>query len=284
VRHQRQLGIACLAVVALAYALACAAAPARADTITVHGTTSAPWLVDPTFFPRIGASGFAVDVNGSLEFSYSYDSTSEFSTGSFTIASFDAGGTLIGTLNLSPTTVVVRQNDNYLGATYDEYTAGAQWTVGGQLFQVLVDLVDRSGTALPSDPADYLNHLGVWNEPMFGIGVADASCDPNLCEGFISDVTSLSAVITPADTDGDGVSDASDKCPGSAAGPVNADGCSIAQLVPCAGPEGDGTWRNHGQYTSSVSKAADEFLNAGLITTAQRDAIVGEAASSPCGK
>ena len=61
-------------------------------------------------------------------------------------------------------------------------------------------------------------------------------------------------------------------------------GCGIDQLVPCAGPQSGGTWRNHGQYVSSVAKAAEECLEAGLITEGQKDAIISQAAQSSCGK
>jgi hypothetical protein len=97
-------------------------------------------------------------------------------------------------------------------------------------------------------------------------------------------VDSLQANVVP-DADGDGVPDSQDQCPNTPAGAVvDAYGCSIDQLVPCAGPVGGGVWRNHGQYVSAVRSVADAFLAAGLITTDQRDAIVQEAARSNCGK
>jgi hypothetical protein len=87
------------------------------------------------------------------------------------------------------------------------------------------------------------------------------------------------------DADCDGVADGSDSCsdtPSEAI--VNADGCSVDQLVPCSGPASGGTWKNHGAYVSAVARQAEEFLVAGLITAAQKDVIVSEAAESNCGK
>src|SRR5262249_54770272 len=53
------------------------------------------------------------------------------------------------------------------------------------------------------------------------------------------------------DADCDGVGDSADRCPNTPAGSiVNANGCSIDQLAPCAGPATGGTWRNHGEYVS----------------------------------
>ncbi|HYV26585.1 MAG TPA: hypothetical protein VFA77_03570, partial [Candidatus Eisenbacteria bacterium] len=89
---------------------------------------------------------------------------------------------------------------------------------------------------------------------------------------------------TNADADNDGVSDSSDLCADTPQGAVvNADGCSIDQLVPCGGPASGGPWKNHGEYVSSVAHATQAFLAAGLINQDQKDAIVSQAAQSDCG-
>jgi hypothetical protein len=82
------------------------------------------------------------------------------------------------------------------------------------------------------------------------------------------------------DDDHDGVPNDKDVCPDTPAGEVvDASGCSINQLCPCEGP-----WRNHGQYVSCVDRTSDDFVAAGLITQAEKDAIVSTAAQSSCGK
>jgi hypothetical protein len=87
------------------------------------------------------------------------------------------------------------------------------------------------------------------------------------------------------DSDGDGVPDSLDQCPGTPAGElVNANGCSIDQLVPCEGPPSGGTWKNHGQYVSAVAHVTKMFLLQGLITGQEKGQIVSEAARSNCGK
>jgi len=87
------------------------------------------------------------------------------------------------------------------------------------------------------------------------------------------------------DSDGDGVPDDKDECPDTAPGSaVNEHGCSIEQLVPCAGPATGGTWRNHGEYLGAVTAATDAFLGAGLITAEQRDEALRAARHSDCGK
>jgi hypothetical protein len=82
------------------------------------------------------------------------------------------------------------------------------------------------------------------------------------------------------DSDNDDVWDLSDECsdtpPGEA---VNADGCSISQLVPCDGP-----WKNHGEYLARVIATVAQFQRQRLIRPAEARAIVREAARSDCGK
>ena len=87
------------------------------------------------------------------------------------------------------------------------------------------------------------------------------------------------------DSDGDGIADDQDQCPNTPQGAiVDAQGCSIDQLVPCAGPASGGTWKNHGQYVSAVAKEAEDFLAGGLITEAQAETIISQAAKSDCRK
>ena len=88
-----------------------------------------------------------------------------------------------------------------------------------------------------------------------------------------------------SDADADGVPDFSDLCPGTLPdGVVDANGCSIDQLVPCNGPASGGTWKTHGEYVSAVRTIATEFLAAGLITHKQSNSIVSQAAQSWCGQ
>ena len=86
------------------------------------------------------------------------------------------------------------------------------------------------------------------------------------------------------DEDGDGVGDSVDQCPGTPGGSiVDADGCSIDQLAPCAGPASGGAWKNHGQYVSTVARALEKFLAEALISIEQAEEIATQAAQSDCG-
>jgi hypothetical protein len=82
------------------------------------------------------------------------------------------------------------------------------------------------------------------------------------------------------DDDNDGVPDGTDSCPNTAAGAVvNAAGCSIDQLCPCAS-----SWKNHGAYVSCVAHATNDFVAAGLLTGAEKGVIQSAAGASDCGK
>jgi hypothetical protein len=81
------------------------------------------------------------------------------------------------------------------------------------------------------------------------------------------------------DDDNDGVSDGADRCQASALGQtVDQNGCSIVDYCPC-----QSDWRNHGAYVKCVAKTSGTFVSAGLITSAQKDAIVSAAGGSSCG-
>lgn len=82
------------------------------------------------------------------------------------------------------------------------------------------------------------------------------------------------------DSDNDGVWDLTDECSDTPAGEaVNANGCSISQLVRCDSP-----WKNHGDYVARVVVTVAQFQKDGLITRAEARAIVRDAARSDCGK
>jgi hypothetical protein len=63
------------------------------------------------------------------------------------------------------------------------------------------------------------------------------------------------------DVDCDGVPDSLDQCPDTPPDEiVDANGCSIDQLVPCSGPASGGTWKNHGQYVSAIAHVTQDFV------------------------
>jgi hypothetical protein len=89
------------------------------------------------------------------------------------------------------------------------------------------------------------------------------------------------------DTDNDGVDNRDDVCARTPLGDIvdANNGCSIAQLCPCEGPRETTTpWKNHGKYVSCRAHASEDFVNQGLITDTEKDAIMSEAGSSSCGK
>lgn len=86
------------------------------------------------------------------------------------------------------------------------------------------------------------------------------------------------------DKDGDAVPDNQDQCPNTVPGSIiDGRGCSINQLAPCDGPLLGGKWKNHGHYISTITKIANAFLAAGLITEEKKDEIISTEARSECG-
>jgi uncharacterized repeat protein (TIGR03803 family) len=97
--------------------------------------------------------------------------------------------------------------------------------------------------------------------------------------------SSAASLALPVDSDGDGVPDDRDLCPGTAAGAVvDANGCSIDQLVPCDGPVTGGRWKNHGQYLTAFISMANDFIVKGLITADECRPLIQAATHSQCGK
>jgi len=87
------------------------------------------------------------------------------------------------------------------------------------------------------------------------------------------------------DADNDGVPDNVDQCADTPANSVvNAQGCSIDQLVPCAGPMTGGTWRNHGEYISTFTMVVKQVIADHLIPRQQKGQLTSAAARSNCGK
>jgi hypothetical protein len=86
--------------------------------------------------------------------------------------------------------------------------------------------------------------------------------------------------VCDPDADGDGIPNAQDACPDTPLGAaIDADGCSIADLAPCAA-----AWKNHGSYVRAVVKTAESFVEQGLISNDEMDAVVSDAGQSSCGK
>ncbi len=56
--------------------------------------------------------------------------------------------------------------------------------------------------------------------------------------------------------------------------------CEETPGIDCAC---DDDWKNHGQYVRCVARAAGDLVDAGLITEAEKDDIVMDAAESDCG-
>jgi hypothetical protein len=129
------------------------------------------------------------------------------------------------------------------------------------------EIVASSELGRYSGPADRpvtLEYAGAW---LFAVGGGDYFALLNINAAAV-------------DSDGDGVPDDADQCPDTPRGAVvDEHGCSIDQLCPC-----DGNWRSHAEYVQCVMRVTARFQRDGLISTAERRAIVREAIRSDCGK
>jgi len=120
-----------------------------------------------------------------------------------------------------------------------------------------------------------------------GIPTAGDNC-PTVANSDQSDFDGdSSGDACDSDVDGDTVANAADQCEFTPAGtlvdPQN--GCALVQLCPCAGPAGTTVpWKNHGKYVSCVAHVAGDFATSGMITQAQKDALISAAAQSSCGQ
>jgi len=154
----------------------------------------------------------------------------------------------------------------------------------------VLDAADNCPLIVNADQSD-ADHDGqgdVCDGDLDGDGVANSTDNcPNVANGSQADFDhDGSGDACDDDVDGDGVANSSDVCGFTELDAVvkPAEGCSIAQLCPCAGPRGTtGAWKNHGGYVSCTAKSAESFLAAGLITAAEKDAVCSEAGQSDCG-
>jgi len=109
----------------------------------------------------------------------------------------------------------------------------------------------------------------------------------NVYDSNYYDSTGVSVLITQVpnpDSDGDGILDAQDACPNTAPrAVVNASGCSIDQLVPCAGPASGGVWRSRGHYLAARLRVIHQFQREGLLDPNQVKVLTRDAVHSDCG-
>jgi uncharacterized repeat protein (TIGR03803 family) len=146
-----------------------------------------------------------------------------------------------------------------------------QWLKNGTNITDAQDILGSSSATLT------LSNVGVSDSGNFSVIIN------NVSGTVTSSVAALSVI--EIDSDGDGVPDELDQCPGTVGGsPVDGQGCSIEQLAPCTGPATGGKWKNHGEYLGAVSGAIKDFLTQRIINTQEARKIFAEAAQSGCGK
>jgi hypothetical protein len=148
----------------------------------------------------------------------------------------------------------------------------------------IIDALDNCPAVPNADQAD-----------LDGDGMGDG-CDPDKDGDGVADLSDNCPMVANADQtdfdgdgagdacdgddDGDGVLDGADACPGTTKGAlVNASGCSIDDLAPCAG-----SWRNHGDYVVVYTREVIRFFEQHLISWREAAKLIARAALSGCGR
>ena len=91
--------------------------------------------------------------------------------------------------------------------------------------------------------------------------------------------------LDTTDEQPDGVGDACDKCPGTAAlALVDNKGCSLDQVCPCDGPQEGKSWKNHRDYVGCVLLELFDLVAEGNATRQQAADLRDRARISDCGK
>jgi hypothetical protein len=165
----------------------------------------------------------------------------------------------------------------------DTVTLGMTYFLDSNSKNAIIYSAVTPTTCLQSPPLEFNNlEVGVINNTTIG-GYLQVVNSPTIATNS-GMATFQNIRIGPPDQDFDQVPDSLDQCPNTPACTlVDARGCSIEQLAPCAGPASGGKWKNHGLYVSAVAGAVSEFLSEGLINQNQADAIVAGTAQSTCG-
>lgn len=177
------------------------------------------------------------------------------------------------------------------GDTGDPYV----WAVMDRNSRYAVGLtVDRDGDGVPNASDNCIGLANSNQSNADGDGAGDA-CDVDDDDDGVGDESDNCPLIVNADQadldgdtlgnacdyddDNDDIADGVDQCLATAGGQiVDTTGCSIADHCPC-----ESNWRNHGAYVRCVARTSEGFVSAGLITGAQKDAIVSAGAQSSCG-
>jgi streptogramin lyase len=188
---------------------------------------------------------------------------------------------------LNPESITIDQDGSLLIVDRDTYRwtgrivrinpdSGVQTVVSaeGELVEPVGIAVNNNGEILVSD-ASAFNFAGAILQIDSMTGGQTA-----LSEGTGGFVNPMCIGIVAAQVDGGGKPDLLDKCLGTLPNETVSDqGCSINQLVPCAGP-----WKNHHDYVRAVRGAVREFVFDGLVTKAEKRALVKRAVASSCGR
>ena len=165
---------------------------------------------------------------------------------------------------------------NNLGTNF----SGHDWAADDLCFEG--GIVDSDGDGV-ADEDDNCPETANPDQANFDDDDMGDACDADDDNDGVDDGDDVDPLDPNSDSDGDGITDLDETSSGS--DPLDADenGNGILDGIDqLCSPDDD--WKNHGKYVSCVSHAAEDYLEAGLITEAEKDAIVAAAAQSDVGK
>jgi hypothetical protein len=154
---------------------------------------------------------------------------------------------------------------------------------------------DDDGDGIPNNVDNCPNVSNPRQLDADGDGIGNA-CDPDKDgDGVLNPADNCPLVVNPNQEDTtdvqpdtsvqpDGVGDACDACPGTAAfAIVDHRGCSVDQRCPCDGPRTGKSWKTHGDYVGCVALEVFDLKVEGRVTTDQAKDLMMRARASTCG-
>lgn len=179
--------------------------------------------------------------------------------------------------------LIVEGVGTHSGALVDLVMTGTMWDDGSfEASQAVLGDCNEHYTLVGQfdDMGDWTGVFSRAFVPSYGGACYDCTDADIDVVGTCTDTSCDFAVVS--DSDGDGVDDDDDLCPGTALDvAIDADGCSGTQYVDLVAGEAC-DYDTHGAYVSAVSQAADDAVDAGLLTSKEKGAIVREAARNKC--
>ena len=221
------------------------------------------------------------DTNRTINVPTRVNSPSDVEINDATRDSLDSSLSFNPTL-LNPVFSVTNSVVNGINKGLNPFTGGEGMVTG---VEVMITVTFDPPILLPADHYFFRPEVGLssgnflWISAPKPIGASGTPFTPDLQSWIRNDNLDPDWLRIGTDITGQGPFNASFSLSG------ETDAASIIdQLVPCSGPASGGTWKNHGEYVSSVAHVAQSLADQGCISQQEIGQIVSDAARTSCGK